>query len=56
MVWLEGVTTPMIGPGVALMVILVFGGLGVVRGLGRESGNLGAIIIGDCSGIDTTWL
>ena len=46
MVCLEQATTPRIGHCVAL-VICVFGCLGVVRGLRRESGDLGTINIGD---------
>ena len=42
MVWLDGRTKRQV-----LMTICNFGGLGVVRGLGRESGDLDAIHIGE---------
>ena len=42
MVWLDGWTK-----GQVLMTIYNFGGLGVVRGLVRDSGNLNTIHIGE---------
>ena len=45
--WLYKATTPRIVCYIALGVIGVFGGLGVVRGLGGESSNLDAINIGE---------
>ena len=46
---LDKVTTPTIGCYLVLMTICILGCLGVVGGLGRESGDLDAINIGDCS-------
>ena len=49
MMWLDKTATPRIGHCVVLMAIHVFLCLGVARDLGRESGDLGAINICECS-------